>query len=129
MPNCTYCGAWDGNNRDHVVPASYNQNVQRHKKHFKQGTTVPCCGECNVLLGDRLYFSIPSRAAYLLGTYERRYKKLLKQPDWSEEEIEELGPSMRTSVIQSMKDKNEIRRQLEHLQLVAEEHIEVIVDD
>jgi glycerol-3-phosphate dehydrogenase len=52
-----------------------------------------------------LYFTIPSRAAYLLGTYERRYKKLLKQPDWSDEEIEELGPSMRTSIIQSMKDK------------------------
>jgi hypothetical protein len=132
MPNCTYCGAWDGDNRDHVVPVSYNQNVYRKKggrKNVSYKNTVPCCKECNVLLGDRLYFSIPSRAAYLLGTYERRYKKLLKQPDWSEEEIEELGPSMRTSVIQSMKDKNEVRRQLEHLQLVAEEHIEVIVDD
>lgn len=123
MPNCTYCGAWDGNNRDHVVPASYNQN----KKHFNCDT-VPCCGECNVLLGDRLYFTVPSRAAYLLGTYERRYKKLLSQPDWSDEEIEELGPSMRTSIIQSMKDKKEVRRQLEHLELVADERIVVSLD-
>lgn len=87
--------------------------------------TVPCCSECNVLLGARLYFSIPSRAAYLLGTYERRYKKLLKQPDWTPDEIEEIGPSMAASILQSMKDKKEVRRQLEHLQLVAEERIEV----
>ena len=130
MPNCTYCGAWDGDNRDHVVPVSYNHNVSRKvtNKVSYRGT-VPCCRECNVLLSDRLYFSIPSRAAYLLGTYERRYKKLLKQPDWTEDELEELGPSMRTSIIQSMKDKQEVRRQFEHLKLVAEEHIEVTVDD
>lgn len=120
MPNCSYCGAWDGNNRDHVVPASYNQT----KKHFKC-LTIPSCGECNVLLGSRLYFSIPSRAAYLLGTYERRYKKLLKQPDWTPEEIEEIGPSMAASILQSMKDQNEVKRQLEHLRLVAEERIDV----
>ena len=80
-----------------------------------------------MLLGDRLYFSIPSRAAYLLGTYERRYKKLLQQPDWSDEEIEELGPSMRTSIIQTMKDKNEVRRQLEFLTLVADER--TVIDE
>jgi hypothetical protein len=129
MPNCTYCGAWDGDNRDHVIPASYSQSVPYRKKTFRQKDTVPCCQECNVLLGARLCFTIPSRAAYLLGTYERRYKKLLNQPDWSDEEIEELGPSLRTSTIQSMKDKNEVRRQLEHLTLVAEERIEVTLDD
>jgi hypothetical protein len=118
MPNCTYCGAWDGNNRDHIVPVSYNYNGRKASTYRN---TVPCCQECNVLLSNRLYFSLPSRAAYLLGTYERRYKKLLKQPDWSDEEIEELGPSMRTSIIQTMKDKNEVRRQLEYLALVADE--------
>lgn len=123
MPNCTYCGSWDGNHRDHVIPASYGQA----KKNFKC-ETVPACGECNVLLGDRLYFTLPSRAAYLMGVYQTRYKKLLKQPDWSDEEIEELGPSMRTSIIQTMKDKKEVRRQLEHLELVADERVEVSDD-
>jgi hypothetical protein len=130
MPNCTYCGAWDGDNQDHIVPVSYNQNVSRvggRRKGVSYKNTVPCCKECNSLLSDRLYFSIPSRAAYLLGTYERRYKKLLSQPDWSNEEIEELGPSMRTSTIQSMKDKNEVRRQLEFLELVADERTEVAI--
>lgn len=129
MPNCTYCGAWDGDQLDHVVPVSYNHNISRKSTNkVSYRNTVPCCRECNSLLGARLYFTIPSRAAYLLGTYERRYKKLLSQPDWSDEEIEELGPSMRTSITQSMKDKKEVRRQLEHLELVADERIEVPVD-
>lgn len=125
MPNCTYCGAWDGNNRDHVVPVAYNRNVNRRVANkVSYRNTVPCCEECNVLLSSRLYFSIPSRATYLLGTYERRYKKLLKQPDWTADELDELGPSIRTAIEQSMKDKTEVRRQLEHLRLVAEERID-----
>ena len=122
MPNCSYCGAWDGNNRDHVIPVSYNYNGRKASTYKN---TVPSCAECNTLLGGRLHFTVPSRAAYLLGSYESRYKKLLKQPDWTPEEIDELGPSMRASIIQSMKDKKEVRRQLEHLLLVAEERIEV----
>lgn len=120
MPNCTYCGAWDGDSRDHVVPVSFNRNVNRAgRSSVSYSGTVDCCRECNSLLGAVPCHTVPTRAAYLLAAIERRYKKLLREPDYTEEELEEYGPGIRASIIQSTKDKSEIRRRLEHLAIVA----------
>lgn len=114
MPNCTYCGAADGNNRDHVVPAAYAQNA----KHFHT-ETVPACHECNTLLGSRLFVTIPTRAAYLLGAYERRYKKLLSTPAWTDEELNDLGPSLRDSIVAAEAQRKTVAIRIEHLNYVA----------
>lgn len=106
------------------MPVAYTHHVGRRRSKTKSVSykdTVPCCRECNVLLSDRLYFTIPSRAMFLLALYQDRYKKLLKQPDWSDEELEEVGDSMRLTIIQSMRDKAEIKRRLEYLEIVATE--------
>lgn len=114
MPNCTYCGAVDGNNRDHVIPAAFAQSV----KHFST-ETVPACSECNTLLGSRMLTSVPTRAAYLLGVYERRYKKLINSPTWTEEELDDLGPSMRDNIVAAEANKHRVIVRIEHLSHVA----------
>ncbi len=113
---CTYCGAWDGTDLDHVIPAAASQA----KKHFRKGThLVLACSECNVLLGSKLFITVPTRAAYLLGTLRIRYKKILKAPIWEDDEFEDLGYTMKAYVLQQRGILSEIHRRLGHLEIVA----------
>lgn len=91
MPECTYCGSPFGDQRDHVIPSSY----QTVKRTFTVGETVPCCKECNVLLGDKMFITIPERAAYLYGKYQIRYRKQINDRIMSEFELEEYGPNLK----------------------------------
>lgn len=105
--------------RDHVVPHSWNHISQR-RRTFKEEEIVPACRECNATLSDHHLFTIQSRAAYLLGVYQRRYKKLLKWIDnWTEEEIAELGYSLQISVERTRRDAEEVHRRLAYLETVA----------
>lgn len=118
MELCTYCGSASHIERDHVVPFSWNHIPQR--KTYRKEEIVPACRECNGTLSDRLLFVIEARAAYLLGAYEKKYKKLLKWIDnWTEEEIAELGYSLQISVQKTRKDAEEVHRRLAYLRSVA----------
>jgi NMD protein affecting ribosome stability and mRNA decay len=95
--DCHYCGA-PASTKDHIVPISYNY-TQRPKSHrSKGGVTVDCCRECNSLLGAKALFSIEERAHEIAECLERRYKKELKAPVWTDEDLAELGPSLQKQV-------------------------------
>lgn len=59
------------------------------------------------------------KAAYLLGAYEARYKKLLKMPAWDEEELEEMGKEIAATIRRDMRCQAEVRQRLINLELVA----------
>lgn len=80
---------------------------------------VPACSECNTLLGSLLLTSVEARAAYLAGKLEMRYRKLLKSPKWTEEELEEVGPTLRSTLRKSRAESNNVRQRIAHCLTVA----------
>src|SRR5690554_2344513 len=106
MPLCTYCKD-TGDTLDHVVPVSFNA-TSRKKVKFNKADVVPCCGDCNNLLGNVFLHTVGSRAGFLAEKYKKRFKKLLKSPDWSEEELLELGESLSKTLRQANILKKEI---------------------
>ena len=95
--DCHYCGA-PASTKDHIIPIGYNYNQRPDRHRSKGGETVDCCSECNSLLGAKALFSIQERAHEIAECLERRYKKELNAPIWSEEELEELGPTLQKQI-------------------------------
>jgi uncharacterized protein Usg len=94
---CFYC-ADPADTLDHVPPLSSMEilNKEKRKKDKIPATLVPCCKECNSSLGDRQLWTVFDRLLYLETYYDAFFKK--QKAMWTEEEIAELGPSLRESV-------------------------------
>jgi hypothetical protein len=113
--NCTYCGSvWDLG-RDHVIPTSY----LRTKRAFRGDWCVPCCSECNSLLGAELLFNVPDRAAWVHELINRKYRTLLCSLQWDQDEIDELGYNLKIVVEGEKARRAEMLRRLAHLEIVA----------
>ena len=95
--DCHYCGA-PADTKDHIVPISYNYTQRPNNSPAKGGQTVDCCRECNNLLGAKALFSIEERAHEVAECLERRYKKELKAPIWTDEDLAELGPTLQKQI-------------------------------
>lgn len=115
MDSCSYCGSIYEIQRDHVIPNSF----LRERRKFRGDWIIPACGECNNTLGDELIFNVPDRASYLLARYEKKYKKVINFPEWSDEELEDISNRMKLSILASLEYKAEIRTRLEHLKIVS----------
>ena len=91
---CTYCGE-PAEVRDHAYPAS------RVPELCPEGMRllVPSCDECNGLLGDSMHETLSDRRAAAQRLLGGRYRKVLAQPDWSDDELAELVGDLRTHVI------------------------------
>jgi len=101
--------------RDHVIPTSY----LREKRRFSGDWLVPACRDCNSLIGDELIFNVPDRAAWVAAILRRKFRRLLQSRQWSDDEIAELGTSLRSAVILDREKRKETARRLEHLDIVA----------
>ena len=105
---CTYCGI-SATERDHVVPLSF----QRAGKRIAQSRTfrdqpdniVPCCRECNAIASDKVFSSIFEKRSYIKHRLKQKYKKLLQSPNWSQSEIDEMGPKMKRYILVSIAAK------------------------
>ena len=94
---CFYCGD-PANTLDHVPPLSAMETLDREKRKKDRipAALVPCCSECNNALGDRQLWTVFDRLLYLETYYDAYFKK--QKSMWSEDEIEELGPSLKEAV-------------------------------
>ena len=97
MYDCHYCGA-PADTKDHIIPISWQRNVNRKHTMVGTGETVDCCRECNNLLGAKPLFTIEERAEEIARILSRRYKKELNAAYWSPEELAELGPSLQNQI-------------------------------
>lgn len=96
---CFYCGD-PAETVDHVPPLSYVAQWGSDLL-ITSGISfllVESCGECNGLLSNGPESTILDRADLVKEKLAKRYKKLLRLPEWSQDEIEALGPSMRKYV-------------------------------
>lgn len=65
---------------------------------FSNQETVRACKECNVVLGSKLFSNIFDRLDYLIKQYKTRYKLNKPAIRWSQEELLELGYTLRSEV-------------------------------
>lgn len=94
---CFYCGE-PANSLDHVPPLSAMEvlNKEKRKKDNIPAALVPCCMECNGALGGRQLWTVFDRLLYLESYFDAFFKK--QKALWTDEEINELGYSLRESV-------------------------------
>jgi len=112
---CVYCGE-TATTLDHVLPvavaATLDITRQAVRAELKQGLSlVPCCAECNGLAGARPFVWVKSKRAYIQGRIAKRYKRHDASVIWDEDELEELGPALRSTVISGMQktDRRDLR--------------------
>jgi len=115
---CTYCGN-PCDNLDHVTPVLYTHNSRKNISYSKK-VTVPSCGECNSLLGDKMFLTIGDRAAYLSQRYAKRFDKYLKMPIWEQYEINELEGRLRQQIKIDVDRKESIKKRVKHIDMVVQ---------
>jgi len=95
MYNCIYCGDV-ATTRDHFIPWTYNHVGKRKEtvgtgKKIDGKNIVPACLECNSMAGNKVFETIEKKREYIQERIEIKYKKIIRIPDWSENELKELG--------------------------------------
>lgn len=113
---CAYCGM-PADSKDHVIPRSYSRMMydvhnSRSKLLETFGETVPCCHECNSLLGATPALTVPERKKFVKAALKKRYRKVLKMPNWSEDEIDALKGLLQEHVKQRKMHKELIEGRL-----------------
>lgn len=105
---CTYCNDPYANTIDHVVPRSAKSGQTNEKRYV-----VPCCHECNCVLGAKPYYTVSSRAGYLASVYRKRYKDVLKLKHWDQAEIDQLSGRMQVLIEIGQANKKDIAARIE----------------
>lgn len=110
--HCFYC-ADIANTRDHIFPTSERGPVRR----FIGQETVRCCNECNTLLGRKTFRNIFERFEYLTRRYKERYNLNIASVDWDQEELEDLGYTLQTFVLNKVNKKEHARNKVVFLRV------------
>lgn len=84
---CFYCGE-PASTKDHMPPLSrFHDYYAIYDQH--RPLQVPCCNECNILLGATLQPNIYKRVEELKIKLTTRYKKIIRYMDiWDEDSLE-----------------------------------------
>lgn len=97
---CYYCGVI-ADTIDHVPPTSIRPTLVSLGLHLKiPFKEVRACRECNSLLGSRDIWLLTQRKQFIKKALRRRYKKILKCPEWTDSELASLNGSLQSFVIQ-----------------------------
>lgn len=110
---CYYCGERAGT-MDHVPPLSMTHAVgpsvlARAKIPLLR---VPACHECNNALNALAIIDLHERRAHMAEWLQRRYAKALQTGQWSDEELDALGPSLRGLVNAAQVASDTVRRRI-----------------
>lgn len=111
---CAYCGE-PSECRDHATPASW----LHHHLHLTEAWrfyTVAACTDCNAAASKFFDITFRQRRARIAKVVRRVNRNLLVTPVWSDDEIDELGPTMKAEVMKGMRERNRVRRRLRVLE-------------
>ena len=113
MVICTYCGE-PACSLDHVVPYLFagKRGTRRGRAGQAPGYRVPSCKECNSWLGTKMLLSVDERRRYIAEKLRRKARA--PRPDWSEDELDELGPSLRAAVQMGVKASQRLQERLSY---------------
>lgn len=110
---CFYCGM-PADTFDHHPPLSRVDDFLALSMLHERFIKVPCCSECNNLLGSSLTYGLIGREALLKSMLRKKYKKSITHAQWSEEELDGLGKNLRSKVIVALAKMSEIDMRLEY---------------
>ena len=97
--DCAYCGD-RATSKDHVLPVVYsNAHPDMPTERRDLLFTVPACRQCNSIASGRVFDSLGEKRAYIHDELRRRNRKLLESQSWSDEDLKELGPSLRRRLL------------------------------
>jgi hypothetical protein len=108
-----YCGQ-PADTLDHVPPVSRISDYEALRLDRERYFLVRSCADCNVVLGNSLQETILQRAEYLKDRLEQKHRNKLKAQEWDEEELQELGPRLRSSVRAQIRTATRIRARIDY---------------
>lgn len=116
MHFCTYCGL-PADTIDHTIPqtivkaagdAGVNLSSLTRIRYF----TVHACRECNSTLGDRVFPTLEERRAFVKAHIRRKYRGELKMPNWTDEELADVGPIAQIDIRAALQRRDWVRDRL-----------------
>ena len=87
---CIYCG-FPAGTKDHLIPRPWSGDTRRSLV-----AVVPACGECNSRIGAKGSCNIDERRKIAHDSIRKASRELLAAPEWTEGELAEYGPSLRS---------------------------------
>jgi hypothetical protein len=113
---CVYCGVI-ADTVDHVVPKwllnrAEGMNLDLSKLFRLKRWEVPACRECNSSLGNRIFPTLAERRKAVKQGIRRRYRKILRVPNWTEEELAEMGPNAQREIRRAIAQRDWVRERL-----------------
>ncbi len=109
---CFYCGEY-GCEIEHVVP-----------QHTRLPTyTVLACRECNGMAGGELFANVLDKLHYIRGRREKKYAKVLSMPQWTKDELKDLGYAIRVRIEACENARQLVQSQLDWFPLLENEDL------
>lgn len=113
---CYYCGM-PATSVDHTVPRAIMYQLADepqilHDLTVHRRLLVPCCLECNSLLGSDFDDTLADRKSRLKAKLRNRYAKYLRIPDWTDSELGRLSRGFQGFVLRGLQIRDQTRRRL-----------------
>ena len=99
LDSCMYCGE-AATLFDHAIPRLYCGRTASRTTHAgnEPGLKVPCCNECNVILGSRIFKNLVERKRFVHHRLLVRLQKYSNHVEWDTEEMGVLGKNLHHTV-------------------------------
>lgn len=118
--HCFFCGTHTpSGQRHHIEPCAW-----RGERRFANQEYVLTCNSCNLLIGSKRFDSALDTVDFLLSKYK---PKLKPKPEWSDEELAELGRGLRQRIKKILAKENVLRSRVLYLEalqihMAADQH-------
>jgi hypothetical protein len=108
---CVYCGEI-ATQRDHFTPVSVMAVFERLRNVADGGFLLPCCGSCNRIASNKLFKTVGTKRRYIQQRLLEKYGDILRNAEWSDEDLDELGYTLRSHIEKHLKVRETIRRRI-----------------
>lgn len=109
---CAYCGE-RYTDIEHLVPHSWFEKVSAKAGDYWTWL-LPSCSECNSIASDQLFATPRNKREYVQKRLIARYDFAFISEQWTQEEIEELGPNLRQYVSANQAKAENIRERVKY---------------
>ena len=110
---CTYCGDF-GDEWDHSpsLTEAYTLDLDRFRDSGGEMLLVPSCAKCNRWLGSQPLHTVADRKLYCATKWRELFRREFAMPKWDKDELEELGPMLKTYIATSAKTADWVRERI-----------------
>ena len=107
---CFFCGQPHPEDKHHLDPIA-----SRATGRYSGQETVPCCKSCNGAIGSVSWEDIDAQFSHLIDHYTA--KRGPEKPEWDEDEIKELGASLRRRIKKLLAEYQQMNERIVYLKV------------